>query len=126
MELERLFRKWKDVHEYVADSVIFSEGEPADAVFVILEGTVELSLRGRELSVEEPGSIIGITAVMEPAIRNATATARTDVRLARLDSEQVKRTMDENPEFAKHIIGVLAHRLRDVDAFITTHLDTAG
>lgn len=126
MEFERLFRKWKDVHEYVADSVIFSEGEPADAVFVILEGTVDLALRGRELSTEEPGSIIGITAVMEPATRNATATARTDVRLARLDSEQVKLTMDENPEFAKHLIRVLAHRLRDVDAFITTHLDMAG
>lgn len=126
MDLQRLFRNWKDVHEYPAGAVIFREGDPADAMFVILEGELDLSLRGRELTSEKRGGIIGITAITDGGTRNATATARTDVRLARLDREQSRRTMDDNLEFSKQVIAVLAHRLRDVDRFITTHLDTAG
>lgn len=122
MEFESLFRRWKAVDEMSAGSVIFAEGDPAADLFVILEGEVELTLRDKPLATEKAGGIIGVMAVLEAATRNATATARTDVRLARMTRAQASQLMDEHVDFAKRVMAVLAHRLRDVDRFITHHV----
>ena len=117
------FRKWKDVQAYPSGAEIFAAGTAADALFILLDGEVELTLRGEDLSTERAGSIIGITAIQDAAARSTTARAKTDVKLARVEREQVRALMDENAEFAKQVMSVLAKRLRDVDTYITTHLE---
>jgi CRP-like cAMP-binding protein len=49
MNMIELFHDWKDVVEYPARTVIFSERDPADVMYVIFSGEVELSLRGEPL-----------------------------------------------------------------------------
>jgi CRP-like cAMP-binding protein len=122
MKFHHLFRDWQDVCEYRAGDVIFSEGDPADAMFVVLSGEVELTLRGEPLAVDGESGMIGETALLGSESRSGTATARTDVKLARLDREQLKKLMGSNPDFALHVMAGLANRLRAVDTYISTHL----
>ena len=122
MKFHHLFRDWKDVCEFGAGDVIFSEGDPADAMYVILAGEVELTLHGEPLAVDGESGMIGETALLGTESRSGKATARTDVRLARLDREQLKKLMGSNPDFALHVMGGLANRLRAVDSYISTHL----
>jgi CRP-like cAMP-binding protein len=122
MKFHHLFRNWKDVGEYGAGDVIFSEGDPADAMYVILAGEVEVTLRGEPLAVDGESGMIGETALLGSGSRSGTATARTEVRLARLDREQLKQLMTSNPDFALHVMAGLASRLRAVDTYISTHL----
>jgi CRP-like cAMP-binding protein len=122
MKFHHLFRDWKDVCEFGAGDIIFSEGDPADAMYVILAGEVELTLRGEALAVDGESGMIGETAMLGSGSRSGTATARTEVRLARLDRDQLKKLMSSNPEFALHVMAGLANRLRAVDAYISTHL----
>ena len=117
------FRHWKDVEEFEPGVVIFSKGEPADFVYVILAGEVELSLHGEPLSAEGEGNIIGEMAMIESATRNATAIARTHVALAKLDRQQFQKMASESPEFSLRAMAVLANRLRAVDQFIILQLD---
>jgi CRP-like cAMP-binding protein len=122
MKASNLFKDWQDVREYRAGEVIFSEDDPADALYFILSGEVELQLRGEPLGVEGEGGIIGETAVIGSETRFGTATARSDVRVARLDPEQLKQRVAGNPDFAMQVMGGLAKRLRAVDGFISEHI----
>ncbi|MEJ8567183.1 cyclic nucleotide-binding domain-containing protein [Elongatibacter sediminis] len=122
MNFLRLFANWDDVHEFEPDSVIFSDTDTADAVYVVLDGTVELRLRGEPLCEEGKGSILGELALSGSPHRSAVATARTPVRLARLERDRFESMIGRHPEFALHVMSALANRLRSVDSFISTHI----
>ena len=115
-----MFRDWQDVVEYRAKSVIFSERDPADVMYVILSGEVELKLHGEPLGAEGEGGIIGEMAMINSAPRSATATALSKVKLARVTREQFRKFVSENTEFSLLVMAVLANRLRAVDQYITT------
>jgi len=125
MEFLKKFQNWKNVEEHLADAVIYLEGAPADSLYVVLSGEVELSLRGNFLEVEKTGGLLGEMALFESATRSATATALTDVRLARLDRDQLTGLMNESAEFSQQIMTVLANRLRAVNQYISTTLESA-
>ncbi len=119
MKFFGMFRDWEDVEEHDSGTVIFLERDPAEVMYVILSGEVELSLHGEPLGTEVEGGIISEMAMINSATCGATATALTEVKLARLDRDQVKALIDDNTEFALHVMAVMANRLRAVDKYIT-------
>jgi CRP-like cAMP-binding protein len=123
MNVVKLFRKWDAREEYEAGDVIFSEREPAEVMYVVLSGEVELTLHGTLLGIEGEGGIIGEMAVIDAGIRSATATARSKVELACLDQDQFRKLVRENSKFSLHAMTIFANRLRSVDAYISTRLE---
>ena len=115
-----MFRDWENTEEYDARTVIFSERDPADVMYVILSGEVELTLHGEPLGAEGEGGIIGEMAIINSATRSATATTLSKVKLARLDRNEFKALIADNTEFSLHVMAVLANRLRAVDQYIST------
>jgi len=122
MRFLEMFRVWDDIEDFSAQSVIFSEREPADYMYVVLSGEVELTLHGESLGVEGEGGIIGEMATINSANRCATATALSEVKLARLDREQFLKVIGKHSEFSIHVMAVLANRLRAVDNYITQQI----
>ena len=120
MRFLEMFRDWENTEEYDARTVIFSERDPADVMYVIISGEVELTLHGESLGDEREGGIIGEMAIIDSATRSATATALSKVKLARLDRDQFKALFADNTEFSLHVMAVLANRLRAVDQYIST------
>lgn len=118
MNILRLFRDWDSVEEFDAGAVIFSERDPAEVMYVILEGEVELTLQGASLGTEVQGGIIGEMAVIDAGTRSTTATAASKVRLARVDRDQFRKLVKKNPKFSLHAMTAFANRLRAVDRFI--------
>ena len=123
MSILTLFHDWQEVEEFDPEAVIFTEGDPADELYVILDGEVALTLHGESLGSEHRGSIIGEMAMLESATRNATATARSKVKLAKIDRKQLQKMIRESPEFSLQAMTVLANRLRAVDRYISAQLD---
>ena len=122
MDFLKMLRHWKDVDEYPAETVIFQEGHPADFLYIIMSGQIDLTLRGESLGNEKVGGIIGEMAIFQSATRCTTAISTTDVKLARLSRKQVSELMSESTEFSIHIMSVLANRLRVVNRYITDQL----
>jgi len=125
MDLLKIFSGWKDVVEFGPQSVIFKQGDPAEFLYVIIAGEVELNLRGESIGSEGVGGIIGESAITSSATRTATATALGDVKLARLTGYQLNMLMTKSTEFSLHVMAVLADRLRAVNHYIDVHLDSA-
>jgi len=96
---------------------IFSEGEPGDRMYVILDGKVKLgqtSTDGREslLAVLGPGEVFGELSLFDPGPRTATATAVTDVVVIGLGHDNLRPWLAGRPEVAESLLQALAQRLR--------------
>jgi CRP-like cAMP-binding protein len=123
MQLNELFHDWEDIQEYRARTVLFSERDSADSMYVVLSGEVELTLCGEPLGMEVTGGMIGEMAMLGPAnTRSATATTLSKVKLARLNRDQFKALVGENVDFAFHIMIVLANRLKVANSYIARQL----
>ena len=123
MNFLELFEDWEDRDVFEAGSVIFSENEPAEVMYVVLSGEVEMSLHGEVLDTETAGGIIGEMAIINSTARNSAAIAVTNVTLARLNKQQIRDMVDMSSEFSLHAMATLANRLRAVDRFISDHID---
>jgi CRP-like cAMP-binding protein len=111
-----------------AGSTLFEEGDPADGVAAILEGSVEVEKHGRVLATLGPGSLLGELSLFIPsAARTATARANTPVRMITWRADDVQARLARHERLATAIVAdmafVLAERLdrrtQDVVSLLT-------
>jgi len=108
-----LFRNEPATRTVVAGEAVFQEGEPADAMYVVLEGEVDVVRKGQVIETVGPGGIVGEMALIEQeAPRSATAVARSPVRLAAVSHQRFTFLVQQTPGFAIHVMRVLVDRLR--------------
>jgi CRP-like cAMP-binding protein len=111
-----IFRFDPNSRIYDAGDLLFCEGEPGDTMFVLLEGTVELTLHGSVLEVVQPGGTFGEMALVQRSIRSASAVAVTQVRAVAIDERRFVYLVQNTPTFALEVLRTLAGRLRAMDA----------
>jgi CRP-like cAMP-binding protein len=112
MNLLEVFENSGDLLEFPAGTAIFKEGSEGDFMYVIVEGRIRLSLNNEHIGEESPGGIVGEMALLDSDKRSATATALTDCLLAPIDLHSFKLLIKHTPDFALHVMNVLANRLR--------------
>jgi CRP-like cAMP-binding protein len=102
---------------FARGQVVFVEGEPGDALYIITSGKVKIgrkSADGREslLTLMGPSDMFGELAIFDPGPRTSTVTAITDVRAVVMDRTVLRRWIADRPEIAEQLLRVLARRLR--------------
>ncbi len=104
-----------EVEEYAPDEVVFSEGDPGDALYVVAHGRVGISHEGRRLATLATGEAFGEMAVLDEAPRSAAATALEQTTLLRIGSDEFYEVLREQSEIAEGVIRVLSRRLREAN-----------
>lgn len=94
------------------------EGEPGDALFVILEGEAAVRHEGEEVARVGPGSYFGELAILDGAPRSATVVAATDVKVAVLGIRMFRTLLREFPDLAEQLLVGLAGELRSANAAV--------
>lgn len=105
--------------QFAAGEQIFVENQKASGfftkgacIYLLLEGDVALTLKGKPLELVLAGEIFGELATIGDYPRSATATARKNCRVLALDERQFLQSLQQMPEFALMLMGVMAQRLR--------------
>lgn len=129
-DMEQLDREIAIV-DAAAGSTLFEEGDAADGVASIVEGSVEILKRGRVLATLGPGTVVGELSLFVPsASRNATARASTSVRMIKWSAENVQDRLARHERLATAIAAdlafVLAERLGRTTDDLLSILDAAG
>jgi CRP-like cAMP-binding protein len=96
----------------------FDVGESGNTMFVVLDGEVDLSLRGVTLETVKQGGFFGEMALIDKKERSATAVAKTPVQAVQVDQRRFLYLVQNTPFFAIEIMAVMADRLRRADAMI--------
>jgi CRP/FNR family transcriptional regulator, cyclic AMP receptor protein len=126
MDTLHIFRHDPNLHSFSAGETIMREGEAGDRMYVIVEGEVDISVASRHLRTLGPGEIFGEMALIDPAPRSATASARGDVKLATVERRQFLFLVQNTPNFALYVMRVMAERLRSDMALLVEPSQTAG
>ena len=110
------------------NQVLFSQGDPADAVFYIKKGNIKLTVvsqRGKEAAVAllEAGNFVGESCIAAAErVRMATATALTRSALMRIELKEMVRVLHEEHAFADVFVAFLLARNVRIQADLVDHL----
>ena len=106
---------------YPKGSVLMLQGDPAEAMHVILEGTVRVTRVEPDLQVRlhladlGPGEVVGEIGVLSGDPRNATVTALTDVVTLELGPSDVLHALKNVPGLSGALSGLVARRLSEIE-----------
>ncbi|MGL4401831.1 MAG: cyclic nucleotide-binding domain-containing protein [Luteolibacter sp.] len=121
MNAADLFKHETDTTDLAAGEVLFKEGDLlGDCMYVLLEGTVDITVGGRTVEQSERGAVLGEMALIDRSPRVATVTATTPSRLARVDERRFNFIIQQNPFFARHLMKILVDRLRHMNEISTS------
>lgn len=97
---------------------LIREGEPADFLHIVMEGTVELfaTLDDRQstMTVLSPISTFILAAVLKDAVYLMSARTRTQAKVLMIPAQNVRDAMTDDDAFARSIVGELASCYRGV------------
>lgn len=105
--------------------LLFEEGEPSDALYVVADGEVEVRSQkagGGSTVLAElgPGSVVGEMSLIEGGERSATVEALREVELFRVDHEAFDSLRAQNRPVAYKLVmriaRLLGERRRETDA----------
>lgn len=95
-----------------AGSVVFRQGDPADAFFLLDEGSVEVRAEdGTPMARLGPGQAFGETALLVKGKRTATVVAVTDAVLLKIPKEPFDELLEESPSLRQAVESLNAQRL---------------
>jgi len=91
---------------------LINEGEPGDALYVILEGEAVVHKDGVELDRVGPGAYFGEMALLDGEPRSATVVAVTDMKVAVIAVQLFRTMLREFSDLAEQLLIALAGELR--------------
>lgn len=114
---------------YTRGEVLFGEGDPGDALYVITEGAVKLSRSfsgGKEVTLMllGPWDVFGDLAIGRRAYQHARAEAITACRVSKVPKVFVERALKTRPEMALKVVDLLRLELlrhREMTACLLPH-----
>ncbi len=100
----------------VLDEEVFREGQPGDAMYVVMSGTVRLAKGGATIAELGKGQHFGEMSLVDRSMRSLTATATGATRLAMIRRKDFYDIIRKEPELAVKLlwsfVQVLGARLR--------------
>lgn len=115
----RLFQSGGETESFAAGTRIFAESDKHGGffakgarVYLLMEGQVALTLKGKPLNLVLPGEIFGELALISDDERSATATAHKNSKVLSLDQKRLLAALPQVPEFALMLVASLSQQLK--------------
>ncbi len=105
----------RTIANYRKNHSIFSQGDPADALFYVQKGKVKLTVvsrHGKEaiVAILGPADFFGEGCLAGQTKRMATASALTECSIARIEKAAAVRVIHDEPRFSELLLAYLLSR----------------
>jgi CRP-like cAMP-binding protein len=106
-----------------ADEVLFLAGDPGDGCYRVEQGLLKVSMIApsgaeRILAIVGPGGIVGELSTIDGLPRSASVAAVRESELSFISRAAFQTFADQHLEVYKHLVTLLANRLRDTDGVV--------
>jgi signal transduction histidine kinase len=119
-----------DIVDLEPGELLIREGELADALYVVLEGEMEVTKRSGSseipVALVGPGSLQGEIAALEGGRRLASVRAVGPAEVVRIPIEAIRELLSAGPDLALAIIGTAVSRLRGMESLLREREKLAG
>jgi CRP/FNR family cyclic AMP-dependent transcriptional regulator len=114
-------------HEYLPSESVYTQGDPANAVFFVTSGSVKLTVvshSGKEaiIAILPESSFFGEGCLAGQPVRMSTASALTRSMLMRIEKEVMVNLLHRDPEFAEQFLAHLLSRNIRMEADLVDQL----
>lgn len=92
-------------------AVLCKEGSIGQEFFVIVDGTAEVTRKGKTVAVRGGGDFFGEIALLTATKRTATVKATSPLRCFVLTGRDFRRLLDDSPSVERKVLTALAERL---------------
>ncbi len=97
--------------EFQRDAVICQENSIGNEMFILRSGVLDVIVKGNKVaSIDEPGTVIGETALLLGEKRNATLKAKNRVIVTRISKADLSEVSKQETDFLPSIAKTLAKR----------------
>ncbi|MCH7690778.1 MAG: cyclic nucleotide-binding domain-containing protein [candidate division Zixibacteria bacterium] len=111
----------------LAGDVIFRENDPADALYLVLDGKVGLKRDGKEIKQAGSQTAFGTWALFDDETRVVTATVIENARLLKIDRGEFVDLLADNVQVTQGVLKMLVKRVRGImDKLGTQPRDSAS
>lgn len=109
---------------FASGQVVFEEGDPGSAMFLVASGSVNIHLPGdgvTRISLGDltVGKVFGEIALFDDKPRSASARATEDTVLLALGRGQLTKYLERRPRAAMAILRTMSERLRQTNAMLS-------
>jgi CRP-like cAMP-binding protein len=94
-----------------ADKLLIREGEPGREFFVLLEGEVDVTRKGKKLATRRSGDFFGEIALVSSLPRTATVKTLGPVRALVIRDVDFRTLLKRTPGIAVKVLEAVAERL---------------
>jgi signal transduction histidine kinase len=105
-----------------AGSLLFTEGDPGNKAYVIMEGEVEIFKQSGEgkisIATRNQGDVIGEMSLLNQAPRFASGQTRTVSKLISISHESLDGLLNTSPTAAKVMLSTITERLRSTELIL--------
>lgn len=98
--------------EVPSGSVLCSEGDPGQDMFILIEGSLQIVKDNRAITTIQPIDYIGEMAIIEEKPRSATVITTTPAKLLRITQSQFKEYLSSQPPSLVAMMQTLSQRVR--------------
>ena len=128
-DLEQLYNRAEPMTLKPGDLLI-EEGAPGDALFVLIDGQLQVTKRsgGHDVKVDVrlPGAVIGEMSLVDNAPRSASVRGLTESHLLKVSKDVFERTLSTSPAAALATLHTVVARLRQNEALLHEKEKMAG
>lgn len=97
--------------DYEPGRVLMREGERAHEMFVLVDGTVEVTKNGDHIADVGAGGFVGEMALLAHSARNSTVTTTSDAVVLHIDGRAFGSLLERVPTIALKMLPVVAGRV---------------
>jgi len=121
-------------HHLIRGDVLFNEGDPPDALYLVLRGRLAIAIanpidrRESVVALMEDGDLFGEMGMLDEGPRSAMARALEPTTVLSIPYDHVLKLFDENPKLLWNVTRLLAQRIRTTDEALadSVFLDVTG
>ena len=101
---------------YQKGDEIIRQGDPADYVFSLFEGSADVLVDNVVVGQVQEGEVLGALAVLTQAPRSATVRARTRCSVVKVPNDQFKTLIRSNPTMIHGLLTDMANQIKKLNA----------
>ncbi len=101
-------------HQFRAGEVIYDEGDPGDALYVIVTGEVEAYRKGERVLTLRAREAFGDVSLLDGAPRPTKNVAKVDTSVLVIDRRDFLDLVSDRPELLKGVLRAVSRQLREV------------
>jgi CRP/FNR family cyclic AMP-dependent transcriptional regulator len=107
-----LFDRTTDFTVAPAGHVVFRAGDPADSMYVVIGGEVDIVVKDRVIETIDAGGVFGEMALIEDLPRSATAIVKSEAKLVAVNRNRFLFMVQQTPYFSLQLLSIATDRLR--------------